>query len=184
MNILDTIDTPIGSYAPDFELPGIDQQVHHLGRYLHKCQAVAVISMGNSCPYVKFYLDRIKKLQAELAPLGFTVMGVNGNKIQVEPMESFENMKTFALTHELNFPYLWDSTQDVTRSFGAKTTPTAFLVDSNGVLRYKGLVDDSPNDPTSVKISYLRDAVTSIIAGEEIAIKETEPIGTALIWGN
>ena len=35
-----------------------------------------------------------------------------------------------------------------------------------------------------VKNSYLRDAVTSLLAGEEIAIPETEPIGTPLIWRN
>ncbi len=185
MNILDTINTSVGSYAPDFELPGIDQQVHHLGRYLKKYQAVAVISMSNNCPYVKFYLDRFKHLQTEFAPLGFTLMGVNGNNdVEAKLMEGFDNMRKFALTHKLNFPYLWDSTQDVTHSFGASKTPTAFLVDKNGVLRYKGLIDDSPRDCKLVKNSYLRDAVTSLLAGKEIAIPETEPIGTPLIWRN
>ncbi len=185
MNILNTINTSIGSYAPDFELPGVDQQVHHLGRYLNKYQAVAVISMSNNCPYVKFYLDRLKHLQTEFAALGFTLMGVNGNNtLKDRSRENFDSMREFALTHELNLPYLWDSTQDVIRSFGARTTPTAFLVDENGVLRYKGLIDDSPKDCKLVKISYLRDAVTSLLAGKEIAIKETESIGTPLIWRN
>ena len=53
MTILETIDTPIGSYAPDFELPGIDNQVHHLSRYLEKFRSVCVISMCNHCPYVE-----------------------------------------------------------------------------------------------------------------------------------
>ncbi len=184
MNMLDIIDTPVGSYAPDFELPGIDQQVHHLGRYLHKCQAIAVISMANSCSYVKFYLERLKQLQMEFAPFDFTVIGVNGSNTPMKPMENFEQMKTFALSHELNFPYLWDPTQDVTRSFGARKTPTAFLVDKKGVIRYKGLIDDSPKDPTSVRRNYLKDAVAALIAGKEITITETEPVGTSLIWRN
>ena len=184
MKMLDIIDTPIGSYAPDFELPGIDQQVHHLGRYLHKCQAIAVISMDNSCSYVKFYLERLKKLQKEFKPFDFTVIGVNGSNNQMKPMESLEQMKTFALTHDLNFPYLWDPTQDVTRSFGARKTPTAFLVDKNGVLRYKGLIDDSPKDPMSVRKNYLKDAVATLIAGKEITMTETEPVGTSLFWRN
>ncbi|MDJ0674349.1 MAG: thioredoxin family protein [Calothrix sp. MO_167.B42] len=185
MNILNTIDTPIGSYAPDFELPGVDQQVHHLSRYLHKCQAVAVIFMSDNCPYVKCYLDRLKHLQREFATLGFTLIGVNGDKnVEATPMQNFDKMKSFALNHQLNFPYLWDSTQDVTQSFGARTTPTAFLIDKNGFLRYKGLIDDSPKDDKLVKISYLQDAVTSSLAGEEIAIQETKSIGTPLIWRN
>ena len=28
--------SPIGQYAPDFELPGVDDQVHHLARYLEQ----------------------------------------------------------------------------------------------------------------------------------------------------
>jgi len=185
MNILNTIDTPIGSYAPDFELPGVDQQVHHLSRYLHKCQAVAVIFMNDNCPYVKCYLDRLKNLQREFATLDFTLIGVNGdNNFETNPMQNFDRMKSFALNHQLNFPYLWDSTQDVTQSFGAKTTPTAFLIDKSGFLRYKGLIDDSPKDYKLLQISYLRDAVTCLLAGEEIAIKETKSSGTPLIWRN
>ncbi|MDJ0616540.1 MAG: thioredoxin family protein [Calothrix sp. MO_192.B10] len=182
MNILDTIDTSIGSYAPDFELPGIDRRVHHLSRYLNKYQAIAVIFMGNKCPYVKGYLDRLKHLQTEFAALGFTLIGVNGSNVLGRPMESFENMRIFAFKHRLNFPYLWDSTQDVTCSFGAKTTPIAFLVDQNGVVRYKGLIDDSPKDCKSVRINYLRNAVVSLLAGKEIVSKETKPMGTPLIW--
>jgi hypothetical protein len=30
MSIIEKTTTPIGSYAPDFELLGIDEQVHHL----------------------------------------------------------------------------------------------------------------------------------------------------------
>ena len=30
----------INSYAPDFELPGVDDEVHHLARYLEEYRAV------------------------------------------------------------------------------------------------------------------------------------------------
>jgi peroxiredoxin len=45
-------------------------------------------------------------------------------------------MKVFAERHQLNFPYMWDSTQDVTRSFGVISPPIAFLIDSDGIIRY------------------------------------------------
>ena len=50
-------------------------------------------------------------------------------------------MKVFAERHQLNFPYMWDSTQDVTRSFGVISPPTAFLIDSDGIIRYQGQID-------------------------------------------
>ncbi len=180
MNILETIDTPIGNYAPDFELPGIDGQVHHLSRYLEKFRAVGVVFISNHCPYVEWYLDRLKNIQAEFAPQGLTLIGMNGSDLG----SSFENMKAFAQRHDLNFPYLWDPTQDVTRSFGATKTPMAFLIDSTGTVRYKGQIDDRPQDPLSVREDYLRSAIACLFGGQEIAIPQTEPIGTTLIWRN
>ncbi|MBN3896371.1 MAG: thioredoxin family protein [Nostoc sp. NOS(2021)] len=184
MNLVETIDTPVGSYAPDFELPGIDAQVHHLRRYLEKFRAVGVISMCNHCPYVDSYLGRLKNIQAEFAPEGFTLIGVNVSNGDRNTRSSFENMKAFARSHDLNFPYLWDSTQDVTRSFGATKTPTAFLIDTNGIVRYKGKIDDHPQNPSLVGEDYLRTAIASLLQGQEIDIPQTEAIGTTLIWRN
>ncbi len=184
MNIVETIDTPVGSYAPDFELPGIDNQVHHLSRYLNKFRAVGVISMCNHCPYVGLYLDRLTNIQAEFTKSGFTLIGLNGSDAHRQTIESFENMKAFAQSHKLNFPYLWDPTQDVTRSFGATKTPMAFLIDSNGIVRYKGQIDDHPENPSAVGEDYLRNAIAALFNGEEIRIWETEAVGTSLIWRN
>ncbi len=184
MSVLETMDTPIGKYAPDFELPGIDNEVHHLRRYLEKYRAVGVISMCNCCPYVGLYVDKLKKLQIELGKEGFTLIGVNGNIALNNPNESFDNMKAFARKNQLNFPYLWDSTQDVTRSFGAIKTPMAFLIDRDGIVRYKGQVDSNAQESTSLEKAYLRNAITSLFKGEEIRVTETEALGSSLVWRN
>jgi len=183
MTTVETIGTPIGSYAPDFELPGIDDQVHHLSRYLERFRLVGVIAMCNCCPYVDLYLDRLKNIQAEFGEQGFTLIGMNGNDANTNPLESFENMKAFARTHELNFPYMWDSTQDVTRSFGASKTPMAFLIDGDGIVRYKGQIDDNPhNRPDVVVEHYLTSAIASLCQGQEIYPSQTETVGTSLTW--
>ncbi|MEA5594295.1 thioredoxin family protein [Rivularia sp. UHCC 0363] len=184
MSVLETMDTPVGKYAPDFELPGIDNQVHHLRRYLEKFRAVGVISMSNHCPYVELYVDKLKKLQAEIGREGFTLIGVNGNIAQNDPNESFDNMKAFARSYQLNFPYLWDSTQDVTRSFGAIKTPTAFLIDRQGIVRYKGQVDSTAQQPSSPEKAYLKNAIVSLLKEEEIRLTETEALGSSLVWRN
>jgi peroxiredoxin len=184
MNILETIDTPIGSYAPDFELPGIDNQVHHLGRYLEKFRAVGVIAMCNHCPYVGLYIKRLKDIQTKFAQQNFTLIGMNGSDANQNPKESFDSMKVFAAKQELNFPYLWDSTQDVSRSFGVTKTPTAFLIDKDGVVRYKGQIDDHPPNPSIAGEHFLKDAIACLLKGQEIRIPETDPFGSSLIWRN
>ncbi len=182
MTTLEAIDTPIGSYAPDFELPGIDNQVHHLSRYLHKFRAVGVVSICNHCPYVGLYLERLKNIQAEFTQSGFTLIGLNATEATGDARLSLANLKAFAERRNFNFPYLWDPTQDVTRSFGAYKTPMAFLIDRNGIVRYKGQIDDRPHQPLAAGEDYLRNAITSLFNNTEIRQPETAIVGTSLIW--
>ncbi|MFG3818761.1 MULTISPECIES: thioredoxin family protein [Limnothrix] len=172
----------IGKYAPDFEIPGADGKVHHFATYLGQYKAAVVIFMCNHCPYVGMYLDRLKALQAEFEPQGVTLIGINANDANQFPEDSFDAMKVFARERGLNFPYLWDPTQDVADCFGAKKTPQAFLVDANSVMRYIGAVDDSPQDPSVVTQAYLRDAITSFLDEQPIAIAFTEAIGCSVKW--
>lgn len=174
--------TAIGEYAPDFELPGIDNSVHHLARYLQKFRAVGVVFMCNHCPYVQLYLERLKQIQAEFASQGFTLIGINPNDAEQLPEDSFDHMKLFGEKHALNFPYLRDVTQDVAQSFGATKTPQAFLIDQAGILCYCGQIDDNPDRPTAVSQSYLRTAIAQILSGNAIAPAATSPVGCSIKW--
>ncbi|MDY6806932.1 MAG: thioredoxin family protein [Cyanobacteriota bacterium] len=182
MRLQEMSGTEINSYAPDFELPGVDDEVHHLARYLDNYRAVGVIFMCNHCPYVGLYLDRLKQLQGELEPQGVTLIGINANDAEKYPEDSFESMKAFAAEKELNFPYIRDVTQDVAHSFGAGTTPEAFLLDREGKLRYRGLIDDNADDPDGVKESYLRRAIAQLQSGETVNPTATEAIGCSVKW--
>lgn len=174
--------TLIGSYAPDFELPGVDGAVHHLGRYLEKFRAVGVVIMGNHCPDVELYLDRLKQIQQEFEGQGFTLVGINANDDRQFPADSFEQMKTFALEQQLNFPYLRDVTQEVARGFGAECTPQVFLIDQAGRLCYAGSIDDNPQHPDSVRQPYLRDAISQLLSGHEIVLPLTHAVGCSVKW--
>lgn len=179
---METTGTRIGAYAPDFEIPGVDEKVHHMFRYLETHRAIAVVFMCNHCPYVKLYIERLKQLQLEFADAGFSVIGINSNDVNQFPEDNFDNMKIFAIQNKLNFPYLWDSTQDVARSFGAMKTPHVFLVNADGVLCYSGSIDDNPNAPNAVTKPYLRDAIGHILMGESITPTATEPVGCSVKW--
>ena len=52
-------------------------------------------------------------------------------------------------------PYLRDESQEVARGYDAKTTPDVFLLDSGGVLRYRGAPDADYEDP-SQNAAWLR----------------------------
>lgn len=182
MSLMEKTGTSVGSYAPDFELPGIDGQVHHLSRYLEQWKGVGVIFICNHCPHVHSYWDKLKQIQTQFQYRGFTLVGINANDAQQNPEESFANMKKLATEIELNFPYLWDSTQDVAQSFGAQKTPEAFIIDREGVLRYNGRIDDDSQGGEESSVSYLHNAIAALLAGEEISPKSTEATGSPIKW--
>jgi len=182
MTLLEQTGTPIGSYAPDFELPGIDNQVHHLSRYLEKFRAVGVVSISNDCPYVHLYLERLKNIQSEFGSQKFTLIGINATCAPQHSQECLDTMRSFAQSHQINFPYLWDSTQDVSRSFGADKTPTAFLIDAKGVVCYQGRIDDNPQHPEAVRLHDFKNAIAAHLAGKTINPTQTDALGTPLIW--
>lgn len=175
-------DPTVGQYAPDFELPGIDGQVHHLSRYLEKFRVVAVIFMCNHCPYVRLYLERLKQIQEQFHREGFTAIGINANDTDKYPQDSFERMKSFAVEKKLNFPYLWDPSQDVANCFDARVTPEVFLLDKTGVVRYRGKIDDRPEDPDQVKMPYLRDNLAALLSSKTPSTRITEAIGCTIKW--
>ncbi len=78
-------------------------------------------------------------------------------------------------------PYLRDESQEVARAYGAKTTPYVFVVDADGVIRYRG-APDADYDDESQNAQWLRDALDGLRAGEDIALKETEPVGCSIKW--
>lgn len=179
---MDTPEAAIGTYAPDFELPGVDGAVHHLSRYLERFRAVGVVVMCNHCPYVQRYLERLKQLQTEFQSQGFTLIGINANDDRQYPQDSFDQMKRFATERGLNFPYLRDVTQDVARSFGATCTPQVFLLDRQGIIRYSGAIDDSPQDAAAVRQAYLRDAILQLLQTERVEQATTHAIGCSVKW--
>jgi len=182
MVVMEGMGTPIGSYAPDFEVPGVDDRVHHLARYMEKHQVIGVVFMGNQCPYVAELLEALKQLQQEVQTQGVTFVGMNANQGSENSGESFEQMKEFAQEHQLNFPYLRDVTQDVAQCFGVTQTPEVFLLNHEGKLCYRrGITEEE--GAVEQWIEDIRGAIAQILQGEEVTYPIPKVlVGTAIQW--
>ncbi|MDJ1183352.1 thioredoxin family protein [Roseofilum casamattae] len=176
--------TPIGSYAPDFEVPGVDGGVHHLARYIETYRVIGVIFMANQCPYVERLLDELKTLQDEGEPQGVTLVGINANSARKSPDESFERMKDFARSCQLNFPYLRDVTQDVARCFGAYQTPDIFLLNYEGRLCYRRQLS-SEDEAVEGLMDDIRQAIANIVANRPVTVTTPErSVGSPIQWSS
>ena len=172
----------IGNYAPDFEIPGIDQEVYHLGSYLKNYKAIAVVFMANNSSHVDLYIERLKQIQTDFANQDFTIIAIDSNH-RTEPIaESMAIMKEYAQNKGLNFPYLRDSTQDVAKSFKAKIVPMVYLIDSDSVIRYQGSIDDCSESMEQVNHHYLRESISHVLSGNKASVNCVEPTGDKIEW--
>ncbi len=76
---------------------------------------------------------------------------------------------------------LRDQDNRVADSYGAITTPHVFVIDSEGVLRYSGGLDDVSLRQRTPTRNYLIKAVRAIKNGQDPDPSETEPFGCAIV---
>jgi len=180
----------IGSPAPDFCLPGIDDKTHCFKDYAASKVLVLVFTC-NHCPTAQLYESRIKKLADDYRDRGVALVAIEPNApdaVRLDEMgytdvsDSFEEMKIRAAHRHFNFPYLFDGeTQKVARAYGPAATPHVFIFDSERRLRYEGRVDDNPRSQY-VKHHDTRDAIEDLLAGKPVAVAKTPSFGCSTKW--
>jgi len=172
----------IGQQGPDFTLPGVDGHTHLLSDLVKSSRAVAVVFSCNHCPYVRAWEDRMKAIQRDYRDKGVVLAAINANDAVKYPDDDFDHMKQRAEQEQFNFLYLRDETQQVARAYGGTHTPHVFLLDRDGVLRYRGAIDDNYDNPDAVQQPHLRQALDAVLAGETPEQAVTNAVGCTIKW--
>jgi peroxiredoxin len=168
----------LGAAPPPFSLPAVDGSTVGDG---DGDGPLVVAFWCNHCPYVRAWEDRMNAIALEYAGRGVQVVAVNANDAEAYPADAFPEMAARAKDKGFAFAYAHDATQEVARAYGAARTPEVFAFDATGALRYHGAIDDS-TDPGGVSATYLRDALEAILAGDEVPVAETAPVGCTIKW--
>ena len=172
---------PLGSPLPAFELLNVDGQ--RLGSdYLKGAKVGLVAFLCNHCPYVKGSEDMLISIVKRFQGDGLKTLVINSNDAVTYPEDSFEKMQHKAATFALPYPYLYDESQEVARSFDAACTPEFYLFDRDGKLAYHGTINDSPRDPSRVTKDYLSKAIESVLEGENPEPQFVHPLGCSIKW--
>jgi peroxiredoxin len=139
-----------------------------------------VIFSCNHCPFVKAWEKRIATLGNTARQKGVGVIQINANDPASYPEDDLAGMQQRAKDRGFEFPYVVDAGSKVAQAFGATRTPEAFLFDAGGKLVYHGTIDDNHQNPDAVKERYLSDALEALVAGKDIAVKETKAVGCTI----
>lgn len=169
----------VGDKASDFNLKGVDDEMHSLAG-IDNANGYIVTFTCNHCPFAVMYEDRLIALQNEFGPKGYQVVAINPNDPDVNPEDSFDNMKIRAQEKGFNFPYLFDDGQTVYPKYGATKTPHVFLLDEEFTVKYIGAIDDNPRNPDAVEVRYLANAINALEMDQEPDPSFTKAIGCSI----
>jgi peroxiredoxin len=167
----------LGDTAPGFDLPAADGTRAALAAGA----PTVVVFTCNHCPYAIAWHERLNDVARDYSGRGVAFVAINSNDADRYPRDSFDAMRTRFEADPWPMPYLHDGTQEVAHAYGAKTTPDVFVLDSAGVLCYRGAPDADHSDE-SLRAAWLRDALDAVLAGEQPALAETKPVGCSIKW--
>jgi peroxiredoxin len=168
----------VGEKAPVFSgIPAYDPATKEMGSLTLgdiKEDVVVLVFLGNHCPVVVACEDRFIDFVNDYKGKSVKFVGVAVGDIEGDKMPG---IKKYTAEKGSNYLYGYDETQQIGKDYGATNTPQVFVLDKDRVIRYMGSMDDSAMNEAKVSKNYLRDAVDSLLAGKEVAVKETRAIG-------
>ncbi len=176
----------IGDVVADFSLKNTDGNIVSLSANTNVPGYILVFTC-NHCPYAKAYENRILELNKKYKPLGYPVIAINSNIVGPLGEESPDENKIMANDKGFTFSYLKDDAQEVAMAFGAKRTPTAFVLKrENGkfILKYGGAIDNNSQSAEDAKIKYVEQAIGELLIGKTVSITTTKSIGCGIKWKN
>jgi peroxiredoxin len=172
----------LGTSAPDFKLPDPEGRQISLADFADK-SALLVMFICNHCPFVKHIRGELANLGKTYSEKGVGIVAINSNDVANYPDDSPANMAKEIAEAGYVFPYLYDETQEVAKTYHAACTPDFFLFDGDRKLAYRGQLDDSrPGNDLPVTGKDLRAALDAVIAGQSPASDQQPSIGCNIKW--
>ena len=166
--------------ALKLSLPGVDGKHHSLSS-LAESSATVVVFIGNGCPTVRAYEERLIKIQDTWHSHGVQLIAINANNSFLSPPDTFAEMVKRAADRKFNFPYLKDENRAVAKSFGAICTPHSFVLDPSLRVVYSGRIDDS-RVGDKITSRDLENALADVVEGRPVTVNRTDPFGCSIVW--
>ncbi|MGI9346238.1 MAG: thioredoxin family protein [Gammaproteobacteria bacterium] len=175
--------TLIGTAPPDFTLlDTLSQNTLQLQDCVNK-QGLLVMFLCNHCPYVRHLETALTSFCQNLQQQHVGVVAISANDPENYPADAPEKMAERAQELNWSFPYLFDSSQDVARNWGAVCTPEFFLYNSDLNCVYHGRFDNSlPNNGEAVTGADLQAAVDAMLSGAPPLTDQKPSMGCSIKW--
>lgn len=173
----------LGTPAPDFQLPEVTTGELISLQSFSDQKALLIMFICRHCPFVKHVQNELAKIGQDYVPQGVGILAISSNSVKTHPDDSPENLKEMAAELGFNFPYCYDETQEVAKTYTAACTPDFFLFDRDRKLVYRGQLDESrPSNDQPVTGKDLRAALDAVLAGKTVSPDQVASVGCNIKW--
>lgn len=175
---------PLGTIAPDFNLPNVVTGRHVNLQEIKGEKGTIVMFICNHCPYVIHIKYQLIGIAREYAIKGISSIAINSNDIENYPQDAPDKMKE--MMGEWRHPfaaYLFDENQEIAKVYQAACTPDFYVFDASQACIYRGRLDGAnPENDIPLSGSDLRNALDNLLAGKSVSDKQIPSIGCNIKW--
>ena len=167
----------IGETVAPFAWASIDDRAGTLTDLI--ADGPVVLAMRDvGCPVCRKYGHELGRLESE-----YGARGVNFVYLNVSDRDSKEAAQAEMELYGLTGTYILDHDELIQAAIRPETTTEVFVIDGEGVLRYRGAIDDQYGidfTKPEPRNRYLRNALDAVLTGEQVAVASTFASGCFL----
>jgi len=167
----------VGQQAPDFTLPDLDGQPVALASL--RGRTVVLEWMNPNCPVSRRHAEQgtMQGLHERYPQVVW--LAINSTRADHGDYVAPAAYKRYDSEHGITYTVLYDTSGEVGRAYGAKTTPHMFVIDGDGRLVYMGAIDDDPHG-RGPKTNYVASALDALARGDKPEPAVTRPYGCSV----
>jgi hypothetical protein len=176
----------LGQAAPDFALPDLDGRAVRMSDFRGR---VVVLEWFNpECPFVKLNHTKgpLKEMAKRWSPRAVVWLSVNSGAPGKQG-NGVEASRAGKARYAMENAILLDAKGTVGHAYGAKHTPTMYVIDTHGVLVYMGGIDNAPDgDPPGGQpfVNYVEGALADVAAGRSVTTPEAPAYGCSVKYAD
>jgi peroxiredoxin len=165
----------VGQPVRDWELPALRDPslLHRLSDY--RGSVVVLLFWAATCPMCRRYNRYLDGFAATYRSRGAVLLGISSSA-----WDTPDRIRLALRNQMPQFPVLRDADGAVARAFGVAVTPTVYVLDREGVLRYWGALDDRTVERLWPTTNYLEEAVDRLLLERDMPDPHNPPVGTEL----
>ena len=181
-------ETEVGKAAPNFSLPDTNGKTHTLADL--KGKYVVLEWYQPDCPFVRkhYRSGNMQALQKEYTAKGVTWLSIDSSAPGEQGNYPAEKLNEISAQNgSARTALLLDPAGTVGRLYGAKTTPDMYIITPDGILVYKGAIDNKRStDLADVKsaTNYVKVALDAVMAGKTVPTTATQPYGCSVKYAS